>query len=62
MTKQQSLFSGMFIPYQYCGKTLYLSQDDIDHGKNRIRIADENGRVIKGDAGLVGRMLIEVIK
>lgn len=55
----QSLFSGMFMPHEYCGKVIYLSQDDIENGRNRIRIASAEGVIIKGDAGLVGRKLIE---
>jgi hypothetical protein len=59
--RQQSLFSGMTIPWLYCGKWLNLSADDIDTGKPRIRIFDDEGKVIKGDAGLVGRMLLDGI-
>lgn len=62
MNNQKSLFSGMFLPYEYCGKIIYLFQDDIDSGRNRIRISDENGTAIKGDAGLIGRMLMDGLK
>jgi hypothetical protein len=45
----------------YCGKPLILSADDIESGKSRIQIFDDNGNKIKGDAGLIGRRLIDGI-
>ena len=56
---QKSLFTGSTIPWKYCGKWLNLSADDIENKRGRIRLFDDDGNLIKGDAGLVGRMLLD---
>lgn len=40
---------------------MLVDADDIASGKPRIQIYDENGNKIKGDAGLIGRRLIDGI-
>lgn len=59
---QQHLFSGQTIPWKYCNKWLNLSMDDLINGRQRVRIFDDAGNAIKGDAGLVGRKLLDGIE